>query len=231
MGPKPDMLRAVQSSKSHQGFSASGLKSHLQYGLGQLAHFFLHIRFFLFRIKLYLRWLWCPRPLQPVALRLLVRYPHLSLAGGPGYPADVCGQAGRRLIASRLHVLLWTVFALLLLTTTLLCLVFIMDLAVFHLTPASQSLSQVGIILPIFQMRTPWLRGEKICPQDIQLVIESHLKPTLGTKHNVLPLNRPPFTHPLRHGPGLSSWMASPNQGGFLLFGLCCFSPVHCANV
>ena len=96
MGPKPDMLRAVQSSKSHQGFSASGLKSHLQYGLGQLAHFFLHIRFFLFRIKLYLRWLWCPRPLQPVALRLLVRYPHLSLAGGPGYPADVCGQAGRR---------------------------------------------------------------------------------------------------------------------------------------
>ena len=79
MGPKPDMLRAVQSSKSHQGFSASGLKSNLQYGLGKLSHFFfLHMHFFLFRIKLYLRWLWCPRPLQPVIVPFDLMFPSLT---------------------------------------------------------------------------------------------------------------------------------------------------------
>ena len=62
-------------------------------------------------------------------------------------------------------------------------------------------------------------------PQDMQLVIAWHLRPISGTKHNILPLNCPPSAHPLRHGPVLSSLMASPDQGGFLLFALYCFSP------
>ena len=73
-------------------------------------------------------------------------------------------------------------------------------------------------------MRTSRLRGEDLL-QDMQLVIAWHLKPISSTKHNVLPLNSPPSAHPLRHGPVLSSLMASPNQGGFLLFALYCFSP------
>lgn len=61
------MLIAVQSSKSHQGFSALGLKSHLQYGLGQLSHFFTYT-FFPLQDQTESELVVVPRPLRPGSL-------------------------------------------------------------------------------------------------------------------------------------------------------------------
>lgn len=189
---------------------------------------FLRMHFFLFRIKLYLSWLWCPRPLQPMSMYLLVWCSTLSLSVRSGYSADVYGQAADRQQAARAPVNLVypspphddsPLSCLYHVSCQLLA-----YLTVFHLIQASVTFWSWNYS-PHLPDENLMAQRCKDLPQGTQLVIAWHLKPISGTNRNVLPLNCPLPTHALRHGPVLSSLMASPNQGGFLLFALYCFSP------